>query len=401
LATSLRTTWRRFPFFAYLTAKDSLSAAASPFSPGRPRVWDDSIEAGIRWLCLSHDVTGRKGCSGGFSLMRGWGDAFPETTGYILQTLLEYGLRKANPEHVGRACQMGDWEIDVQNRDGGVIHGDYTGERKPSSVFNTGMVMHGWLDLHEAGKGIRYLEAAVRAGRFLAEKQDHDGIWRGEIEYNDIPHTYNARTSWALLRLAEVTDEDSFRQAALRQLDWVLSTQQPNGWFEWCIFRLNTQPNTHAIAYTLRGLVESYAITGHEAYLRAAVTTSLALIEKLERHGKLAGNFDRAWHPAAWYECLTGTAQLGGVWMRLYEITAEQRFLDAGLKAIGIAASRQSRVDWAPIRGALAGSYPIYGRYAPFRFPNWATKFLVDGLMKRADILGENALGPNLADATI
>jgi uncharacterized protein YyaL (SSP411 family) len=361
----------------------------SQFRPRRPHVWDQAIDAGVRWLCLTHDVTGRQGSAQSFSLLRGWRPAFPETTGYILQTLLDYGSRTGNLECVERAHQMGDWEIDIQNDDGGVIHGLYTSGRKPSSIFNTGMVMHGWLDLHRASGDVRYLEAAVRAGRFLAHNQDEDGIWRGEIEYNGIPHVYNARVSWALLRLADATGEERFRTPARRQLDWVLAMQQDNGWFEWCVFRRNMQPNTHAIAYTLRGLLESYVLTSHEPYLKATVKTSEVLISKLEFHEKLAGNFDRTWNPAAWYECLTGTAQLGGVWMRLYEVTGEPRFLDGGLKAIELAAAHQSRLDWPPVRGALPGSYPIYGRYAPFKYPNWAAKFLVDGLMKREDLLAQ------------
>lgn len=363
--------------------------AILPFVPGKAHVWDQAIDAGIRWLCLTHDVTGRQGSAQSFSLLDGWRPPFPETTGYILQTLLEYGRRTGNPEYVERAREMGEWEIDIQNDDGGVIHGLYTSERKPSSVFNTGMVMHGWLDLYRVTEEVRYLEAAVQGGRFLTRNQDEDGIWRGAIEYNDIPHTYNSRVSWALLRLADVTGEAEFRTAARRQLDWVLAMQQDNAWFDWCVFRLGMQPNTHAIAYTLRGLLESYVLTGHEPYLRATMKTSEVLMSKLEFHRKLAANFDRAWNPVASYECLTGTAQLGGVWLRLYEVTGEARFFHSGLKAIELAASHQSRVDWPPVRGALPGSYPIYGRYAPFKYPNWATKFLVDGLMKREDLLAQ------------
>jgi hypothetical protein len=36
--------------------------------------------------------------------------------------------------------------------------------------------------------------------------------------------------------------------------------------------------------------------------------------------------------------------------------------------------------------GAIPGSFPIWGRYEPFAFPNWATKFFCDALM-----LGEEA----------
>ena len=48
---------------------------------------------------------------------------------------------------------------------------------------------------------------------------------------------------------------------------------------------------------------------------------------------------------------------------------------------------RQVRSSWPAIDGALAGSYPIYGRYAPLQFPNWATKFLVDSLLLRERVI--------------
>ena len=38
-----------------------------------------------------------------------------------------------------------------------------------SVVFNTGMVLHGWLDLHEAGID-GYEDAAARAASFLTDQ---------------------------------------------------------------------------------------------------------------------------------------------------------------------------------------------------------------------------------------
>ena len=37
------------------------------------------------------------------------------------------------------------------------------------------------------------------------------------------------------------------------------------------------------------------------------------------------------------------------------------------------------------VKGALQGSFPIWGRYEPFAFPNWATKYLLDSLMNDID----------------
>jgi len=62
--------------------------------------------------------------------------------------------------------------------------------------------------------------------------------------------------------------------------------------------------------------------------------------------------------------------------------------------AVEQAAGRQETVRAAPIHGALPGSFPIFGRYAPLQYPNWATKFLADALMLYDDCLqGAPAVG--------
>jgi hypothetical protein len=50
---------------------------------------------------------------------------------------------------------------------------------------------------------------------------------------------------------------------------------------------------------------------------------------------------------------------------------------------------RQQRLEDrdSAVRGALAGSVPIWGRYSRFEFPNWAAKFFADALMMDADNL--------------
>jgi uncharacterized protein YyaL (SSP411 family) len=388
--------WRRLLVLPYLVAADGIlrrrtTAASASVAP------EVAMALAIDWLCLSHDVTGRRGCSKGFSLLFGWQGPFPETTGYILGTLLAYGRMTGRHDCVTRARELGEWEIEVQNPDGGVILGLLTGDEKPSTAFNTGMVMHGWLDLYEADGEADYLDAAERAGRWLVDRQDSDGAWRDESEYFGVPHTYNSRVSWALLRLAEATGDKSYRSAAQRQLDWVLAMQRENGWFDACSFRPSIPPSTHVLAYTLRGLLESYALLGDGRYLAAVLSTSDALIEAFEKEGRLRASFDERWRAVYGHECLTGVAQLAGIWLRLHELLGEERFLTVGLAALDSVAARQSRSEWPPIRGALPGSYPIYGRYAPLQFPNWATKFLIDSLMLREKVLARQSgdrLGP-------
>lgn len=345
----------------------------------------DTLERAIAWLVRTHDVTGRQGSSKGFSLLHGWMPAYPETTGYVLGTLLSYAERTGAPGLRERALEMADWEATVQLPDGGVMEGHAATRPQRAIVFNTGMVLHGWMDLLERGEDA-YKQPAERAARMLVDNLRDDGTWDPAVEYQGLPHTYNARVAWALLRWALHAGDEQARAAAHRQLRWTVERQRDNGWFDACVFKTGTTPSTHGIAYTLRGLLEAHALDPQAGYLEAVQRTSEVLIRKLEVLGALPANYRDDWTPDASHWCLTGTVQLGGVWLRLYQEAGDARFLNAGLKAVDLAADRQERSRWAPIDGALAGSAPIWGRYAPLQYPNWATKFLADSVMLADDL---------------
>lgn len=381
----------RYIFSPSLVLRDLARELASPVVPTRVGVSGGALADAIAWLCRSHDATGRQGSSKGFSLLHGWLPAYPETTGYVLGTLLEYARRvEGASQLIERAVEMGAWESGVQEPDGGIMEGHVATTPRRSIVFNTGMVLHGWLDLTESGHH-GYEESAQRASAFLCTNLRDDGTWRPTFEFANIPHTYNTRVAWAMLRCARRGEDEQAEQAARAHLDWACSCQRTNGWFANGTFRPGTKPSTHAIAYTLRGLLESYCLTGEERWLAAVKRTAEALLVPLDKHRLLPANFDEDWRPAAAHSCLTGTAQLGGVWLRLYQETGEPRWLNAGLRAVEQAAARQETVHWPPVRGALPGSFPVWGRYAPLQYPNWATKFLADALMLYDDCLRGSA----------
>jgi hypothetical protein len=371
-----------------LPARDAVRLLVARVLPLRVGVPEEALPAAIAWLCRSHDVTGRRGSSKAFTLLHGWLPAYPETTGYVLGTLLEYGRRLGGrPDLVERAVEMGQWEREIQEADGGIMEGHVETRPRRSIVFNTGMVLHGWIDLLEDGHA-EFEEPAHRACRFLISNMRSDGTWRPEFEYAGIPHTYNTRVAWAMMRWAKRTEDEEAEHAARLHLDWACAQQHENGWFENCSFRSRMLPSTHAIAYTLRGLLESYCLTREDRWLTTVQRTAQTLVSKLDHAPMLAANFSRDWRPAARYSCLTGTVQLGGVWLRMYEETGDEVSLNSGLRAIEQAAAMQETTDSSPIRGALAGSFPIFGRYAPLQYPNWATKFLADSLMLYEHCLG-------------
>src|SRR3954463_6948711 len=113
----------------------------------------EAIGRGVEYLVRSHDATSRQGSSKGWSLMRGWFPAFPETTGYVIGTLLARAAQTGDDALAARAVEMGDWELEVQGDDGGIMEGLVTARPPRSIVFNTGMVAHGWLAPHQRPRG--------------------------------------------------------------------------------------------------------------------------------------------------------------------------------------------------------------------------------------------------------
>ena len=349
-----------------------------------------NLALAMEWLRKTHHATGQRGSAKSFSYLRGWRDAYPETTGYIAPTFFDYAARTGEASWRVEAVRMLDFLCDVQQPDGGVLGGTLQRTRsKVSVIFNTGMVLAGWRrGAVETGEG-RYLEAATRAADFLADVRSDPERWRAH-SYQGIPHAYHARVAWHLLETSRLTEDERHRDAALDVFEWVLQQQMSNGFFRNCTFKPSRPTcNTHGLAYALRGLIEGYRLTGDERMLRAVRWASEPVRTLFLRTGRLPGFFGEDWTPRRGGECLTGVAQLALVWFKLGALGGGEGERDAAIRAVDRLCSLQSTSSaLVGVRGAIKGSHPVWGGYAPFQYPNWATKFFADALLLR---LGEAA----------
>ena len=80
---------------------------------------------------------------------------------------------------------------------------------------------------------------------------------------------------------------------------------------------------------------------------------------------------------------MTGCAQMTIVWTRLAAATKEGRFAEAATRMLAFLGAVQRLGEVGPVdaRGALSGSFPLWGRYEKFAFPNWGTKYFADALL--------------------
>ena len=369
--------WR--PRHVRLVLRDLLSAPP-------PSRYNDAyhLRSAIEWLCRAQDVRNDKpdagGVSAGWSFEDGWLPSYPETSGYIVETFIAAARTLDLPELVDRAHRIVDWELSLQSPDG-AFPGHFGEPGSQPVIFNTGQIMHGMLAGHGQLGRAECLESAVRAGHWLARNQDADGCWR-RFEHHGVPHTYNSRGTWALLATAIVANDAALEAAAVRNLEWALAQQQASGWFANNAFTPDRHPFTHTIAYAIRGFLECGVLLGSERYVGAAVKAARAVAGVQRADGGLAGTYDQSWAAGARYCCLTGVAQMSLNWTRLAQVAGLADLRENARRAIGFVKRHQRVKDADPVvRGAIAGSTPIWGRYSMFEFPNWAAKFFADALM--------------------
>lgn len=337
------------------------------------------LDAAIGWLYQSNDATETGGCASNYNLVLGWGGPYPETTGYIVPTLFDYADRYDSEEARQRAEQMAEWLCETQFESGAFPKGDAPESETEPSVFNTGQILFGLARAYGETGDERFLDAAERAGEWLVSVQNPDGYW-DRYDYNDVVHSYSSRIAWGLLVANEHVASPTFRSAAARNLRWVSSQQREDGWFRHAAFDQDEDPFLHTIAYTIRGLLEGAILLDDDELIDSAVRSADAFMDIQQRTGILAGRFDSSFQASNFY-CLTGNAQMANVWYRLHEMTGEPRYRTEADRSVQFLKHRQPLAGPAAIRGGLPGSAPIWGSYMYLRYPNWAAKFLADALM--------------------
>lgn len=325
-------------------------------------------------LSSSHDG----GYARHFSIVSGWGPSYPETTGYIIPTLLDVAAHRNDEKYAHSARTALDWCRKIQFPDGGFQGGIINAQPLVPVTFNTGQILIG------LAAGVRhfndYHDATRRAAHWLADSLDNDGCWRRYptpfAARGD--KTYETHVAWGLFEAARALNDASFGAAGLKNVRWALTKQHANGWFADCCLSNPAAPLTHTIGYALRGIIEAQRYAPHASLLAAAEKTAQALLTVIEPSGRIAGCFDAHWRATVAWSCLTGAVQIAACWFLLFDITGKREYLEAARRANHFFRRTLHLEGPSGLRGGVKGSYPVDGEYGRFELLNWANKFAID-----------------------
>jgi hypothetical protein len=342
---------------------------------------DCVILEGLAWMgrAQDHSLSADGGVARHYCLVTGWATSYPETTGYIIPTIIREARLSGDARLLERTRKMLDWLVSIQ-MPCGAFQGGAIGDSPVVAVtFNTGQILMG-LAAGVSQFGPMYRNAMVSAADWLVQTQDSDGCWRKHSTPFARPgeKTYETHVALGLFEAARIEPGRGYAEAAVRNLYWALAFQNAEGWFANCCLTDPSTPLTHTIGYVFRGLLEGYLFTNDKKILQAAHKTAEGVLKALRPDGFLPGRLDSSWEATVSWCCLTGSAQIAICWLLLYLETGDDRFRRAAL-SVNRYVRGTVRLEGPPeTRGAVKGSFPVSGDYASFQYPNWACKFFVD-----------------------
>jgi len=366
--------------------------------PGQEAV----IASCTAWLCAAQDNSASRdgGVARDFCLRKGWSTSYPETTGYIIPTMIAMAHRSGDASLHERARRMLDWCVAIQFPEGGFMGGKIDATPRVPVTFNTGQILIGLAAGAAEYGDARYLDAMHRAASWLRDTQDSDGCWRkfGTPFAKKGEKTYETHVSWGLFEAERVAPGHGYGEAGLRQVDWALTKQHENGWFASNCLTDENNPLTHTIGYVLRGVLEGYLLSSRADLLQAASRTATGLLKAIGPGGYMAGRLDRDFNPAAEYACVTGSAQIAHCFFLLYRLTGDASYYAAGQK-LSAFVRRTVRLEGQDGRvGGVKGSFPVNGAYGQWQYLNWAAKFCIDVNVLEVELAGAELVG-NLHNA--
>ena len=354
---------------------------------------DPSVHEAIAWLGRAQDNSRSRdgGVASHYSLVNGWSASYPETTGYIIPTMLEYAERQGDGAVKERAKRMLAWLVSIQFANGAFQGGVIGGEPVVPVTFNTGQILIG---LASAVRILgEYREAMIKAADWLVSTQDPDGCWRSYPSPFAAPgeKTYDTHVAWGLFEAARVEPRKPYADAAVANVKWALRHQRDNGWFDRCCLEEPSRPLTHTIGYVLRGVIEAFRFTNDRLFLDAGRKTADGVLGAVRSDGFLPGRLDARWNGAVPWACLTGSVQVAASFLILYGVTGESRYRDAAYELNRYVRRTVRTTDPADTRGGIKGAFPVFGDYGTYQYLNWAAKFFIDSQIAERDARGSRA----------
>jgi len=275
----------------------------------------EAISGAIKWILHSgiQNISEDKKKHGGFN---SWFDLdkknykyiYSEITGYGKTTLSFLYDRTGDSLFLERAVLAGEWLLDNAFHELGGVRtryyldddkeaADYSFESGQLYTFDSGMALFGLLSLYKFSKDKRFLDGAIKIGKFLVDKcQKPDGSLfayydsaRGLVseykKWSTQSGSFHAKTAMGLSLLYEMSGDIKYLKSAESLCDAALKFQEKDGRF--VTFFEGGGTHLHPHLYSCEGLLFVGRKLNNEKYISAAVSGIIWALSNVKDGGIL------------------------------------------------------------------------------------------------------------------
>lgn len=338
----------------------------------------------LHWIRNSTRPDPQGGSAAYFSLFSGWAAPYPETTGYLIPTLYDYGRLLNDTQWTTLADNYTLWLCGLQLENGAFPQSIY---KEAPLVFDTGMILLGLKAAWEHHPNHCILQALERAVNWLAGSMEPEGYWKRYCYTPGFAPAYHSRIVWALLEANRILRSNKIDELCQKAHAFHTGFINSNYGIRDAGFSRGIPATTHTLAYAVRGVLEAAFIVNDQEAIEKIASFACRLLALWNAKGRVAGSYDENWEGNYRFICITGHAQLSILLARLYEITGDEAFLEGSRRLFNAIANAPSKVPVPGIHGGIAGSRPLWGGYHRFHWLNWAAKFYLDAALVHTKLM--------------
>ena len=337
----------------------------------------ESLELNLQWILNSINATSGNG-SAAYRWMWGkWGDTYPETTGYLIPTLLNANHHTDVFDIEASAKELIGFLISIQNENGSFPLS--VGSNKVN-VFDTAQILLGLSNAYERYKDDDILNSIQKCHIWLSDQFNRNGKIPDNNLVEDYNPTYYLRIIWPLMFSGSILNVEVSNSLQMAYSKWAQKISE--GRVYDASFVPGDASYSHTVIYAVRGLIECDNFIQDSEIHRADAFLKIATEQILE-YGSYPGRIFGDGKMDYSFICTAGHVQLILCLLKRKELLSKEKLHQ--VISILFSPVYKSQKNRGYNKGAVPSSIPVYGPYQRFKYTNWSQKFYCDAVMSIID----------------
>ncbi len=323
----------------------------------------------LNWIEKSFKINNNQGSSAYRSIFSNWAPAYPETTGYLIPSLINASEILQEDKWFALAKKQIQYFKSIQLSNGAFP----VNKNQPTPLaFDTSQILLGLLLYYKKTGDSDCIAMIQSCYSWIISTISDKGIIERYNLHNKFNPSYYTRIAWSILFYEKEFGLDHTNKS-LNFYNHLKSFFNEGDFISSAGFYPDQSAYSHTVSYALRGLFESANILEDDSSFQIIKEELLKLKNQIEERQGFPGKFDKTRTGDFSFICSTGHLQLATLYLLIARLQSSQDYNSVIEILLGSILNKQRKYLFN--KGAIPSSIPIYGEYQRLKYTNWTQNF--------------------------